>query len=606
LGNAPASLLFPFSYPATPLFSSLNLSSPHLSSPPLPPLLRRLSSRQRQLYESFIMGSEVAAVVRGRMRCFRAIGVLRKLCNHPDLVCDDEEATARFLREGGDLKKAGEGGDDDGDDDDGEGNKSDFDDPFEDSSDEEDEEENPHSFANRSGKLMILAKILPLWKKEGHRVLIFCQTRQMLNLIERFVRKKGLVFKRMDGNTAVGSRQPLVDRFNNDESIFGMLLTTKTGGVGVNFVGANRIILFDPDWNPQTDRQANERAWRFGQKKSVTVYRLITAGTIEEKIYHRQIFKTALSNKVLQDPRQRRLFSRNDLKDFFTLKADGASVKEGGDGYTETGDLMRGAGVVEAGERGAGEEEGGGGGGEKRRADALRGRKGDVSAGEGEGASEDRTLEKVMKSKGLAGVFDHDFVDTSSNRSVAAKEIEDRAKDIAKRAAAAIRNSVEEAGIGGGPREGGGGRGAEMVPTFTGRFGGGGGGAAAGILAQITARQAEIATAGASRSGAGKTGPEAPLGPADDFTKLMRRLKTFVVVNGGEPGLAGGGPTTDQLLREFRDVSCERGGVGRTDCPLRAAPPLPPRDRRRPSFSRTLSPRAPLSSNTTRSSSFLP
>jgi DNA excision repair protein ERCC-6 len=206
-------------------------------------------------------------------------------------------------------------------------------------------DDGPNSFVNRSGKLQILSKILPLWKKEGHRVLIFCQTRQMLTLIERFVQRRNLTFRRMDGNTAVGARQGLVDRFNNDpyvrsrkegrrcapppcsrflrahpRSIFGMLLTTKTGGVGVNFVGANRIILFDPDWNPQTDKQANERAWRFGQKKDVTVYRLITAGTIEEKIYHRQIFKTALSNKILQDPRQRRLFSHNDLKDFFTLK----------------------------------------------------------------------------------------------------------------------------------------------------------------------------------------------------------------------------------------------------------------------------------------------
>ena len=91
----------------------------------------------------------------------------------------------------------------------------------------------------------------------------------MLNLIQKFVERKGFNFKRMDGNTNVAARQGLVDKFNNDESIFGMLLTTKTGGVGVNFVGANRIILFDPDWNPQTDRQANERAWRFGQKKEV-------------------------------------------------------------------------------------------------------------------------------------------------------------------------------------------------------------------------------------------------------------------------------------------------------------------------------------------------
>ncbi|CAN0565881.1 unnamed protein product, partial [Ectocarpus sp. 12 AP-2014] len=92
----------------------------------------------------------------------------------------------------------------------------------------------------------------------------------------------------------------LIDRFNNDESMFIMLLTTRTGGVGVNLTGADRVILFDPDWNPSTDMQARERSWRVGQLRQVTVYRLVTAGTIEEKIYHRQIFKTALTNRVLQ------------------------------------------------------------------------------------------------------------------------------------------------------------------------------------------------------------------------------------------------------------------------------------------------------------------
>lgn len=75
--------------------------------------------------------------------------------------------------------------------------------------------------------------------------------------------------------------------FFQDKSIYVFLLTTKVGGLGVNLVGANRVIIFDPDWNPSTDTQARERTWRIGQKKNVTIYRLITSGTIEEKIYHR-------------------------------------------------------------------------------------------------------------------------------------------------------------------------------------------------------------------------------------------------------------------------------------------------------------------------------
>ena len=81
----------------------------------------------------------------------------------------------------------------------------------------------------------------------------------------------------------------------------------------MNLIGADRVALYDPDWNPQTDAQARERCWRIGQTKPVTVYRFVCAGTIEEKIYHRQIFKQALTNRVLTDARQRRLFSQSEL-----------------------------------------------------------------------------------------------------------------------------------------------------------------------------------------------------------------------------------------------------------------------------------------------------
>ena len=137
---------------------------------------------------------------------------------------------------------------------------------------------------------------------------------------------------RIDGATSVTARQHIVEAFNTNKNIFiayvmffyahsnlcgslslcfiilhiwlltrlrTSLLTTRTGGVGVHLIGADRVILFDPDWNPSTDMQARERAWRLGQTRHVTIYRLICRGTIEEKIYHRQIFKQLLSNKVI-------------------------------------------------------------------------------------------------------------------------------------------------------------------------------------------------------------------------------------------------------------------------------------------------------------------
>ena len=86
----------------------------------------------------------------------------------------------------------------------------------------------------------------------------------------------------------------------------------------INFSFMAKVVIFDPDWNPSNDLQARERAWRIGQTRNVTIYRLLTSGTIEEKIYHRQIFKTFLSNKILKDPRQKRFFKTNDIHELFS------------------------------------------------------------------------------------------------------------------------------------------------------------------------------------------------------------------------------------------------------------------------------------------------
>src|SRR5205814_7000923 len=125
------------------------------------------------------------------------------------------------------------------------------------------------------------------------------------------------------------------NEFNTDPNLHVFLLTTKVGGLGVNLTGADRVIIFDPDWNPSTDQQARERAWRLGQKRDVEIYRLMTAGTIEEKIYHRQIFKQFLTNMILKDPKQRRFSKMNDLHDLFSLAG---SEIEG----TETGHMFAG------------------------------------------------------------------------------------------------------------------------------------------------------------------------------------------------------------------------------------------------------------------------
>lgn len=121
--------------------------------------------------------------------------------------------------------------------------------------------------------------------------------------------------------------QGLVNRYNSTPSVFLFLLTTRVGGVGVSLTGANRVLLFDPDWNPSNDVQARERAWRLGQQRAVTIYRLVTAGTVEERVLHRQVMKQALADRVLKDPRQRRALRVGGLHELFTLTDDGDGVR---------------------------------------------------------------------------------------------------------------------------------------------------------------------------------------------------------------------------------------------------------------------------------------
>jgi TATA-binding protein-associated factor len=120
-----------------------------------------------------------------------------------------------------------------------------------------------------------------------HRVLIFCQMKQMLDLIETDLFKQlmpSVTYMRLDGGTDAGKRHAIVQTFNSDPSIDCLLLTTHVGGLGLTLTGADTVIFVEHDWNPMKDLQAMDRAHRIGQKKVVNVYRLITKGTLEEKI----------------------------------------------------------------------------------------------------------------------------------------------------------------------------------------------------------------------------------------------------------------------------------------------------------------------------------
>jgi DNA excision repair protein ERCC-6 len=258
-------------------------------------LFCKLTRQQRLAYEGFLASEDMKSISNGKRQMLYGVDYLRKICNHPDLT----EHRTLSKQPGYDYG-------------------------------------NP----NKSGKMQVVKELLSLWRKGGHKTLLFAQHRIMLDILQKFLdHLPDINYRRMDGETAIKNRQDLVDEFNNDPNLHVFLLTTKVGGLGVNLTGANRVIIYDPDWNPSTDIQARERSWRLGQKREVEIYRLMSAGTIEEKIYHRQIFKQFLTNKVLKDPKQRQTFQMSDLHDLFTLGGENV------DGETETGNMFRGSEV---------------------------------------------------------------------------------------------------------------------------------------------------------------------------------------------------------------------------------------------------------------------
>jgi DNA repair and recombination protein RAD54B len=128
-------------------------------------------------------------------------------------------------------------------------------------------------------------------------------------------------FLRLDGSTPSSKRQELVDAFNRSPSstTFAFLLSAKAGGMGINLIGASRLVLFDIDWNPATDAQAMARIHRDGQKRPCYIYRLLMAGGLDEKIWQRQVTKIGLASSVMDQKSGTSSFSRDDLKDLFRL-----------------------------------------------------------------------------------------------------------------------------------------------------------------------------------------------------------------------------------------------------------------------------------------------
>jgi len=314
----------------------------------LAPTTEQIEAYKKILERSDVI-REACAKLKLGIEVFRAIGLLKKLCNHPMLLQKvstaadwakllSEIATQARVEPESNANVEAPGGD--------ETNGTDME-RDEDCATEEaaetlttqlDEEfaedevvdnfvdetlnklpSSEDEMLSQSSKLRCMASLLPSLAKNGHRTLVFSQSVRMLDLIQVCCLKPhGLRCLRIDGATEAKARAEKVNKFNQQKDRFQcMLLTTNVGGVGLNLVSADRVILVDPAWNPAVDAQAVDRAFRIGQEREVRVYRLIMSGLIEDKMFRLQVFKMGLTKTALESDQKHNYFSQKDIRTLF-------------------------------------------------------------------------------------------------------------------------------------------------------------------------------------------------------------------------------------------------------------------------------------------------
>ncbi|MCB0332215.1 MAG: DEAD/DEAH box helicase, partial [Bdellovibrionales bacterium] len=173
-----------------------------------------------------------------------------------------------------------------------------------------------------SGKFELFKELVAEALEAGRKVLVFSQFREMLSLMQRHLTSQGHEYLHLDGSTR--NRQELIDRFNEDESVRLFLISLKAGGTGLNLTAADTVIIYDPWWNPAVESQAVDRAHRIGQTKAVTVYRLVTENSIEQKIMDLKAKKARIVDALLNESDLSPLkLSKTELQNLFTLDLPG-------------------------------------------------------------------------------------------------------------------------------------------------------------------------------------------------------------------------------------------------------------------------------------------
>lgn len=196
---------------------------------------------------------------------------------------------------------------------------------------------NPMSISNdllwrTAGKFELLDRILPKYQATGHRVLMFFQMTAIMDIMEDYLRYRHMEYLRLDGTTKSDERSDLLREFNApDSKYFMFLLSTRAGGLGLNLQTADTVIIYDSDWNPHQDLQAQDRAHRIGQKNEVRILRLISSNSVEEKILERARFKLDMDGKVIQAGRFDNKSSETDRDAMLRTLLETADMAESGE-----------------------------------------------------------------------------------------------------------------------------------------------------------------------------------------------------------------------------------------------------------------------------------
>ncbi|CAL2049119.1 unnamed protein product [Caenorhabditis brenneri] len=240
-----------------------------------------LSSRQRRLYAEYGQSQEVADIIERKTKPFIGFNKLGNICNHPGIYRNATPGSDKF----GGIKD--------------------------------------------SGKVSMAFKLFKEWfKSPKNRVIFFTQRKNVISMMEHFLTSKSIRFVSLTGSDSASARPKIIKKFEEDADIKVFLMTTRAGGLGLNLTCANKVLIFDPDWNPQADNQAKNRIYRMGQENNVSIVRLLSNGTIEDLKFLKQVQKENLAAQLLHNADSDQVVPNNTMADLFKLVPRGLDGSE--------------------------------------------------------------------------------------------------------------------------------------------------------------------------------------------------------------------------------------------------------------------------------------